>query len=148
MSIPSFDTALVRAIEAGAPPPEARWQALDELFRAGIRRYVSFSPTYPTMYREALSRSAAIDTDSKLLLDVEVYNRCGVGFAAAFLYSLIEKHNVSETEFLVDAGCSLAAFASHEFSDSLDFIGGTPHCKVVSNRNRFVLRDADRGIRS
>jgi DNA repair photolyase len=66
-SIPSFDTALVRAIEPGAPPPEARWQALDELFRAGVRRYVSFSPTYPTMdredIREALSWFAAIDPE-------------------------------------------------------------------------------------
>lgn len=46
-SIPSFDTELVNAIEPGAPPPMARWKALNELHRAGIPVYVSFSPTYP-----------------------------------------------------------------------------------------------------
>ena len=51
-SIPSFDTSLIRAIEPYAPPPQARWQALDELFRSGVPRFVSFSPTYPTMDRK------------------------------------------------------------------------------------------------
>lgn len=48
-SIPSFDTELVRAIEPGAPPPRARWRALDDLQRAGVTVYVSMSPTYPLM---------------------------------------------------------------------------------------------------
>ncbi len=48
-SIPSFDAELVRAIEPGAPPPKARWRALDELQRAGVSVYVSMSPTYPLM---------------------------------------------------------------------------------------------------
>lgn len=48
-SIPSFDSELTRALEPGAPPPKARWRALDRLKRAGVRVYVSFSPTYPTM---------------------------------------------------------------------------------------------------
>lgn len=64
-SIPSFDTALVKALEPNAPPPQARWEALDQLFRAGVPRFVSFSPTYPTMdrdeIREALSWFAAVD---------------------------------------------------------------------------------------
>lgn len=46
-SIPSFDEQLVRAMEPNAPPPKARWKALDELQKNGIRVYVSFSPTYP-----------------------------------------------------------------------------------------------------
>jgi len=66
-SIPSFDTALVGALEPHAPPPQARWEALDQLFRAGVPRFVSFSPTYPTMSREdiqeALSWFSAIDPD-------------------------------------------------------------------------------------
>jgi DNA repair photolyase len=66
-SIPSFDSSLVSALETNAPPPQARWEALDELFRAGVPRFVSFSPTYPTMneekIREALSWFAAINPD-------------------------------------------------------------------------------------
>lgn len=66
-SIPTFDTSLVKAIEPNAPPPQARWEALDELFQSGVPRFVSFSPTYPTMdrdeVREALSWFAAIDPD-------------------------------------------------------------------------------------
>ncbi|WP_081655619.1 SPL family radical SAM protein [Halopiger goleimassiliensis] len=66
-SIPSFDTSLVKAMEPNAPPPQARWEALDKLFQAGVPRFVSFSPTYPTMdrdeIREALSWFAAIDPD-------------------------------------------------------------------------------------
>jgi len=46
---------------------------------------------------------AAIDTDSKLLLEVDVYSRRGTDPAAAFLHCLTEKHDVSDTEFLVDA---------------------------------------------
>jgi len=66
-SIPSFDTSLVKAIEPNAPPPMARWRALDEMFKAGVPRFVSFSPTYPTMDRgdieEAMSWFSAIDPE-------------------------------------------------------------------------------------
>lgn len=48
-SIPSLDDELVRVIEPNAPPPTARWEALDKLRRAGVPRFVSMSPTYPTM---------------------------------------------------------------------------------------------------
>lgn len=48
-SISSFDTSLVKAMEPNAPPPMARWEALNELQRAGVPVYVSMSPTYPTM---------------------------------------------------------------------------------------------------
>jgi DNA repair photolyase len=48
-SIPSFDTSLVRAMEPNAPPPMARWEALDRLQQVGISVYISMSPTYPTM---------------------------------------------------------------------------------------------------
>ena len=64
---------------------------------------------------------AAIDTESKLLLEVDVYSRRGTDPAAAFLHRLIEKHDVSETEFLVDAGGYLTAMARHELSGQLNY---------------------------
>jgi transposase-like protein len=54
---------------------------------------------------------AAIDTDSKLLLEVDVFSRRGTDPAAAFLHRLTEKHDVSDTEFLTDAGGYLTALA-------------------------------------
>lgn len=66
-SIPSFDTELVEAIEPKAPPPMERWKALDQMFREGVPRYISFSPTYPTMDAEdiesALQWFSAINPD-------------------------------------------------------------------------------------
>ena len=46
----------------------------------------------------------AIDTESKLLLEVDVLSRRGTDPAAAFLHRLTEKYDVADTEFLVDAG--------------------------------------------
>jgi DNA repair photolyase len=66
-SIPSFDTSLVSVLEPNAPPPMARWEALNKMFKAGVPRFVSFSPTYPTMDRddiyEALTWFSAIDPE-------------------------------------------------------------------------------------
>lgn len=66
-SVPSFDDELVRALEPNAPPPMERWKALDTLFRHDVRRFVSFSPTYPTMTEETihemLSWFSAIDPE-------------------------------------------------------------------------------------
>jgi len=45
---------------------------------------------------------AAIDLDSKLILDAELFGRHGTDPAAAFLHRLTEKHDLSETVFLVD----------------------------------------------
>ena len=39
----------------------------------------------------------------------------------AFLHRLTEKHDVSETEFLVDAGGYLTALARHELSGQLNY---------------------------
>jgi len=64
---------------------------------------------------------AAIDTDSKLVLEVDVYSRRGTDPAAAFLHRLTEKHNVSETEFLVDAVGYLTALARQELSGQLNY---------------------------
>lgn len=48
-SIPTMDDRLARAMEPQAPPPSARWRALDDLRKKGVPRFVSMSPTYPTM---------------------------------------------------------------------------------------------------
>jgi putative transposase len=45
---------------------------------------------------------AAIDIDTKLILDVALFGRHGTDPAAAFLQKLQEKHDLSEAEFLVD----------------------------------------------
>jgi putative transposase len=45
---------------------------------------------------------AAIDLDTKLLLDAQLFGRHGTDPAAAFLHGLREKHDLSETVFLVD----------------------------------------------
>jgi putative transposase len=45
---------------------------------------------------------AAVDVDTKLLLDVELFSRRGTNPAAAFLHRLREQHDRSETVFLVD----------------------------------------------
>jgi len=64
---------------------------------------------------------AAIDTDSKLLLEIDVFSRRGTDPAAAFLHRLTEKHDVADTEFLVDAGDYLTTLARHELSGRLDY---------------------------
>ena len=64
---------------------------------------------------------AAIDTESKLLLEIDVYSRRGTDPAAAFLHRLTEKHDVSDTEFLVDAGGYLTALFRHDLSGQLDY---------------------------
>ncbi|GAA0268318.1 hypothetical protein GCM10009000_100640 [Halobacterium noricense] len=45
---------------------------------------------------------AAIDLDSKLILDVALFGRHGTDPAAAFLSGLAKKHDLSDTTFLVD----------------------------------------------
>ncbi len=59
---------------------------------------------------------AAIDTDSKLLLEIDVYSRRGTDPAAAFLYRLTENHDVSDTEFFVDSAGYLTALFRHDLS--------------------------------
>ena len=70
---------------------------------------------------EKKSLYAAIDTDSKLLLEIDVCSRRGTDPAAAFVHRLTEKHDLADTEFLVDAGGYLTALARHELSGRLDY---------------------------
>jgi len=64
---------------------------------------------------------AAIDTDSKLLLEIDVFSCRGTDPAAAFLHRLIKKHNVAETEFLVDAAGYLIVLARRELSGQFNY---------------------------
>jgi len=64
---------------------------------------------------------AAVDTESKLLLGIDVFSRRGTDPAAALLHRLIEKHDVADTEFLVDTGGYLTTFTRHELSGRLDY---------------------------
>jgi transposase-like protein len=45
---------------------------------------------------------AAIDIELKLFLEIDVYSRRGTDPAAAFPHRLTEKHDVADTEFLID----------------------------------------------
>ena len=64
---------------------------------------------------------AAIDVESKLLLEVDVTSRRGTDPAAAFLESLAELHDLDDTEFLVDGMGYLTALARHRLSGQLDY---------------------------
>ncbi|AFZ71486.1 IS6 family transposase [Natronobacterium gregoryi] len=64
---------------------------------------------------------ATIDTESKLLLEIDVFSRRGTDPAAAFLHRLIEKHEIGDAEFLVDAGGYLTALARHDLSGQLNY---------------------------
>ena len=68
---------------------------------------------------------AAVDTDSKLLLDIEVFSRRGTDPASAFLHRLTTKHEVADTEFLVDASGHLTALARRELSGQLNSLFGS-----------------------
>jgi putative transposase len=64
---------------------------------------------------------AAIDLESMLLLDVELFSRRGTNPAAAFIHRLTEKHEVSETEFLVDGFGYTTALSRLGLSGHLDY---------------------------
>ncbi len=63
----------------------------------------------------------AIDMESKLLLEVDVDSRRGRDPAAAFPRRVTEKHDVSETEFLVDGSGYLTVSLRHELSGHLNY---------------------------
>ncbi|RLM48925.1 IS6 family transposase, partial [Halorubrum sp. Atlit-28R] len=79
-----------RLADSGHTPPEAKPKrvAVDETA-------VKINGEWSWLY-------AAIDTETKLLLDVELFGRHGTDPAAAFLYRLSEKHDHSDAVFLVD----------------------------------------------
>lgn len=64
---------------------------------------------------------AAVDVETKLLLDIAVFSRHGTGPAASFLHGLTEKHDVSDAEFLVDGFDYSAALSRLGLSGRLDY---------------------------
>jgi putative transposase len=65
---------------------------------------------------------AAIDLDTKLLLDIAVFGRRGTDPAAAFLHNLTEKHDCSQATFLVDGYGYLTALSRLDVSGRLDYV--------------------------
>jgi putative transposase len=64
---------------------------------------------------------AAIDLDSKLLLGIRLSPRQGTTPAAAFLSGLKDRHDLSETEFLVDGYGYLTALARCDLRGDLEY---------------------------
>jgi transposase-like protein len=64
---------------------------------------------------------AAIDIESRLLLEIDAFSRRGTDPAAGFLHRLTEKHDVANIEFLVDAAGYLTALAYRELNGQLDY---------------------------
>ncbi len=65
---------------------------------------------------------AAINLDSKLLLGVRLSERRGTDPATEFLQQLTEKHNLSDTELLVDGYGYLTAIFRLDPSDHLNYV--------------------------
>ncbi len=64
---------------------------------------------------------AAIDLDTKLSLDAQLCSRHGTDPAAAFLYGLREKHDLSEAVFLVEQFGYRTAFARLGLNGRIDY---------------------------
>ncbi|CCQ35842.1 ISH14-type transposase ISNamo13 [Natronomonas moolapensis 8.8.11] len=65
---------------------------------------------------------AAIDIETKLILDVQLFGRHGTDPAAAFLHGLRENHDLSDAVFLVDGYGHQTAIARLGLSGRLDYV--------------------------
>ena len=65
---------------------------------------------------------AAVDLETKLILDVELFGRDGTDPAVVFLHRLTEKHDLSEAVFLVDGYGYQTALARLGLSGPLDYV--------------------------
>jgi transposase-like protein len=89
---------------------------------------------------------AAIDLDSKLLLGVDLFERRGTDPATEFLQELAEKHDLSNTEFLVDGYGYLTALFRLDLSGHLNYVDRnliekwfhTPKMRVDCFHNSWV----------
>jgi putative transposase len=79
-----------RLADSGHDPPEAQ------------PTRVAVDETAVTINGEWFWLYAAINIDTKLILDVALFGRHGTDPAAAFLRGLREKHDLSDATFLVD----------------------------------------------
>jgi putative transposase len=69
---------------------------------------------------------AAIDPDTKVILDVALFGRHGTDPAAAFLSGLDEKHDLSDTVFLVDQFGYRTALSRLGLSGQVDYTDRNP----------------------
>ncbi len=76
---------------------------------------------------------AAIDLETKVLLDAAVFGRRGTDPAAAFLHGLTQKHDCSQTVFLVDGAGYLTSLSRLGLSGQLDYAVKT------TSKNGFTL---------
>ena len=64
---------------------------------------------------------AAIDIETKLILDVQLFGRHGTDPAAAFLAGLREKHDLSDATFLVDQFGYRTALSRLDLNGQVDY---------------------------
>jgi transposase-like protein len=76
---------------------------------------------------------AAIDLDTKLILDVQLFGRHGTDPTAAFLHGLREKHDLSDAVFLVDQFGYRTAVARLGLNGQVDYTDRNLIEKVVSH---------------
>lgn len=98
-----------RLADSGCDPPEAQ------------PKRVAVDETAVKIHGERSWLYAAIDTETKLILDVALFGRHGTDPAAAFLHRLREKYDLSEAGFLVDQFGYRTALARHELSGQLNY---------------------------
>ncbi|OLZ39215.1 transposase [Natrinema saccharevitans] len=103
-----------RLADSGRDPPEAQPKrvAVDETA-------VKINGEWSWLY-------AAIDTETKLILDVALFGRHGTDPAAAFLHRLTEKHDLSDAEFLVDQFGYRTALARLGLSGQVNYTDRNP----------------------
>jgi transposase-like protein len=89
----------------------------------------SAAPTRVAVNETAVKRNgelcwvyAAIDLDTKLVLDVDVFARRSTDLAGMLLCDLDEKHDLSDAVFLVDGYGYLTALARTGLSGRLDYV--------------------------
>lgn len=64
---------------------------------------------------------AAIDAETKLILDVALFGRHGTDPAAGFLHRLTEKYDLTDAEFFADQFSYRASLARLGLSGRLDY---------------------------
>jgi transposase-like protein len=107
---------------------QAIWQWLHQLADSGHNppeakpKRVAVDETAVKINGEWSWQYAAIDIETKLILDVELFGRHGTDPAAAFLQRLTEKHDLSEAVFLVDGYGYQTALARLRLSGRLDYV--------------------------
>jgi putative transposase len=117
-----------RIANSGCDPPEAQPKrvAVDETA-------VKINGEWSWLY-------AAIDTETKFILDVALFGRHGTDPAAAFLHRLNEKYGLSDTVFLVDQ------FGYRTALDRLGLSGRVNYTERNLIENGFHPQDAHRPL--